>query len=91
MPKISVELRVIVTLDIEEDIAKLVTNDDVIEMATSALGNIDGVQLIVDEVAQMTDLGDKKFPEMVDCYHEVDDMHDPEITDVDDGFDLITT
>ena len=96
MPKVTVNLKVMVTLDVPEEYAEKVTRDDLIDMARGCIpdslvhpdpksgigGACNGTQIIVDNSGQEED-GQPVFAD-VNIEHDICD--EPEIEFEDDGF-----
>lgn len=99
MPRVTVTLQVLVTLNVPEEYAGLVTADDLREMAQGAVpdsmehpdpetglgGCRDGTQVTVDGVCQFEDDEDK-VPAFADVFIEHDCTADMDIEFVDEGF-----
>lgn len=93
MPKVTVTLPVLVTLDVPEEQAKQMTREDIISAARNAVPDHsqhpnplpNGVQVEVDEVCQEDAEG---MPIFADVYHvEHDIIQDPDIQFDDVGFE----
>ena len=91
MPQVTVTLSIDVTLDIPEKYAKRVSEEDIIEMARSAIPDSsvtpnnmpNGVQVTLDSSCQEED-GEPVF---ADVYHvEHDTFNDPLIEFLEEGF-----
>lgn len=99
MPKVTVTLQVLVTLDVPEEYAGLVTEDDIKEMAQGAVpdsmespdpetglgGCRNGVQVTVDGVCIFEDK-ERKVPTFADVFIEHDCTADMDIEFEDPGF-----
>lgn len=93
MPKVTVTLSIMVTLDVPEEQAKKMTRDDIISAARNAIPDHsqhpnplpNGVQVEVDEVCQEDAEGNPIFADVDFVEHDI--IQDPEIEFIDDGFE----
>lgn len=92
MPRATIELKVLVTLDVPEEFAGKVSREDLVEMARSAVpdssvtpsGLPNGVQVTVRSRAQEDKDGEPVFADVDNVEHDICD--DPDIEFVDEGF-----
>ncbi len=95
MPKLQYRVEITVELDVPEEHAAKITEEDVHEMAANAIGHHHsgkGVQVVVDGVAQWTDMHPDRYEgsEAIFADAFVDGwMDDGEIEIEEDGFDAL--